>query len=92
MQVRIESRSGKSLATLELPDDALISDLQKEFHRLQPKYTPARQWFTYGSDDAGNKNAKGVHLDTGRTLKSYGIEDGDVILFKDLGPQVFKSI
>lgn len=64
---------------------ATLQDLQKAVHRRHNKLHPERQRFTL-LPPAGQK--RGVVITPGKTLSSFGLKDGDELIFKDLGPQV----
>lgn len=66
--------------------------MKKRFHsndRKNSKYYPARQRFTLPPKEG---EARGIPLEDGKTLGSYGLSDGSTIIFKDLGPQVGHSL
>ena len=62
-----------------------MSDLQTAFHRKKSAFYPSRQRFTL-PQKAGEKRA--TALAPGKRLSDYGLEDGSIVIFKDLGPQV----
>ena len=64
---------------------ATLQDLQKAVHRRNNKLYPERQRFTL-LPTAGQK--RGVVITPGKALSSFGLKDGDELIFKDLGPQV----
>ena len=55
------------------------------FAEKKPKFYPSRQRFTLPPVEGAKR---GVALTLGKALDSYGLKDGSVLLFKDLGPQV----
>ncbi|KAI9136359.1 3-oxo-5-alpha-steroid 4-dehydrogenase-domain-containing protein [Paraphysoderma sedebokerense] len=82
MLVTIESRSGRTIAKdLDISGDKLatVADLKKALYKKCPKYSPSRQRLTYDN--------KPLTADS-QALTHYGIKDGDIIIFKDLGPQI----
>eukprot|EP00891_Asterochloris_glomerata_P000799 jgi/Astpho2/799/Aster-00653 len=87
MQLRIKTRSGRELVPggLQVDATATLQDLQKAVHRRHNKLYPERQRFTL-LPPAGQK--RGVVITPGKTLSSFGLKDGDELIFKDLGPQV----
>lgn len=87
MQIKIQTRSGKDLVKLSASKETLVKELNEKIHKKFPKYYPERQRLSYVGSDSG-KNKKGSTLEQEKTLSHYGIQDGDVIIFKDLGPQV----
>jgi very-long-chain enoyl-CoA reductase len=75
------------------PDDgfndtqATVSDLKKKIHKAKSALYPARQRLTL-PPPPGAKS--GDVLKDGATLESVGLKDGSVVLFKDLGTQVWR--
>ncbi|KAJ3191034.1 3-oxo-5a-steroid 4- dehydrogenase [Irineochytrium annulatum] len=98
MQLKLVNRKGKLLKQLDVASDANVEDLSRVIYKAcaypshsvntiaadytfaVPKWDINRQRLTYG-----DKNAV---LERGLSLKSYGIKDGDTVVFKDLGPQL----
>ncbi|KAF9430597.1 3-oxo-5a-steroid 4- dehydrogenase [Podila epigama] len=84
MKLVIAPRSAKSRnfpITLELagsPADVKVETVQATIARQFPQFYPDRQRLT----------VEKVALESGKTLADYGINDGDSITFKDLGPQL----
>ena len=66
-----------------------MDDLKTAFHRKKPKFYPSRQRFTL-PQKAGEKKA--TALAPGKRLTDYGLEDGSIVIFKDLGPQVLLTL
>lgn len=62
-----------------------MEDLKQRFGELKRQYYPARQRFTLPSKPG---QRTGLALEAGKKLSDYGLADGDVLVFKDLGPQV----
>ena len=62
-----------------------VEDLKRAFHKAKPQFYPARQRFTFPLK-AGEK--KPTALAAGKKLSDYDLNDGAVLIFKDLGPQV----
>ena len=64
---------------------ATVEDLQVALHSKKKSLHPARQRFTlplrYGEK-------KAVALTPGKRLSDFGIANGSILTFKDLGPQV----
>lgn len=90
MKLNIVSRSGRTLAALDINEDASVEELQKKFHGLKKEYPPTRHRFTL-PPKAGE--ARGITLEAGggKSLHEYGLTGGpggDTLQFKDLGPQV----
>jgi len=79
--LEIRSRSGKSMGTFTITNDSTVYELKTLVHQQYPKYGPERQWFTIGPE---NKTI----LKNGSRLSEYVLRNGDVITFKDLGPQI----
>lgn len=85
MLVKIATRTGKVLIDqMKLKDDAKVDEIMHQIARFRAKYSIHRQRLTF--EESSNK--KPVLLEQGKLLTSYGIKDGSVILFKDLGPQI----
>jgi very-long-chain enoyl-CoA reductase len=91
MKLNIVKRNGKEMFAggLDVPDDATTDDLKAVFAKAAKKHQ-TRQRFTLpipaGADP---KKVRGTPLDAGKSLsKDYGLKDGSVVVFKDLGPQV----
>lgn len=82
LSLKVKSRSGRDLCTVALPLTATLKDLKAAFHKKSPKHSPSRQYFTIGLDKGR------VALTPDTPLTSFGLKDGDVIYFKDLGPQI----
>ncbi len=61
-----------------------MDDLKSRFAELKRKYYPSRQRFTLPAKDG---QRTGVALESGKKLSDYGLVDGSVLTFKDLGPQ-----
>ncbi|KAL6762799.1 3-oxo-5-alpha-steroid 4-dehydrogenase-domain-containing protein [Haematococcus lacustris] len=85
MKLLVETRSGKSIGTLDVVEDLPVKQFKKKFHALKKKYHPSRQRFTLPLR-AGEKKA--TVLEDSKTLRDYGLQDGSVLHFKDLGMQV----
>eukprot|EP00887_Chlorella_sp_A99_P006051 scaffold22.g6051.t1 len=89
IKLQIKSRSGRDIFPdgLVLPDTATVEQLQQRFAELKPKYYPSRQRFTLPPPVDGSARS-GPALVPGKRLIDYGLADGSVLLFKDLGPQI----
>lgn len=87
MRVSVQSRSGRELVSggVSLADGATVTDLKKALHKNLAKYYPDRQRLTL-PPAPGQK--RGTALADGKSLSDYGIDDGSVVQFKDLGPQI----
>ncbi|KAJ3087400.1 3-oxo-5a-steroid 4- dehydrogenase, partial [Physocladia obscura] len=59
--------------------EASVEDLSRAIFKAYPKWNLSRQRLT---------TADGKTLEKGKSLESYGVKDGDFVLFKDLGPQI----
>lgn len=64
---------------------ATVDDLKARFAELKPYFYPSRQRFTLPPREGARS---GEALVSGKRLSDYGLEDGAVVVFKDLGPQV----
>lgn len=62
-----------------------VAELKKKYHAKAPKYYPARQRLTLPAKE-GQKS--GDVLQDRDQLSKYGLTNGSVVLFKDLGTQV----
>jgi len=82
LSLSIENRNGKSLGTINCFADNTVRELKELFYKTNRKYYPDRIWFTIG--DESNKTV----LRDSKKLKEYGLKNGQVVIFKDLGPQI----
>lgn len=64
---------------------ATVDELKARFAELKPKYPPSRQRFTLPPREGARSGEALAH---GKRLSDYGLTDGSVLFFKDLGPQV----
>ncbi|KAF9580954.1 3-oxo-5a-steroid 4- dehydrogenase [Lunasporangiospora selenospora] len=84
MKLVIAPRSAKSRKfpiTLDLagtPSEVTVDQVQAAIAAKFPQFYPDRQRLTVDK----------VALDSGKTLASYNLKDGDSVTFKDLGPQL----
>ncbi|GAB4814030.1 hypothetical protein N2152v2_001076 [Parachlorella kessleri] len=87
MKLQIQSRSGRAVLPdgIIVPDGASVDDLKRRFAELKRQYYPTRQRFTL---PAKQGQRSGQPLEAGKKLSDYGLEDGSVLVFKDLGPQI----
>lgn len=87
IKLQVKSRSGRDVLPdgLLLPSNATVDDLKARFAELKPRFYPSRQRFTL-PPVAGARS--GAALADGKRLSDYGLEDGSVVLFKDLGIQI----
>ena len=72
--------------TTSYPTQATVLDLKKRVHAERKKLYVERQRLTL-HPKAGE--ARGQVLEDDKKVSEYGLKDGDSILFKDLGPQVW---
>lgn len=63
-----------------------MEDLKARFAELKPRYYTARQRFTLPPRE-GSRSGEAL-ADGKRLVADYGLADGSVLFFKDLGPQV----
>lgn len=84
LKVTLSNDSGKITEQVQLPVKSTVSDLKNfiQTNGKKLKMARCRQRLTLPSPAA-----KSV-LDDERSLISYGIKDGSVIVVKDLGPQI----
>ena len=73
------------LSLLPSPTQGTVDDLKTAFAAAKPKFYPSRQRFTLPVEP-GQKKA--TALAAGKKLSDYGLADGAVLTFKDLGPQI----
>ena len=66
---------------------ATVDDLKARFAELKPRYYPSRQRFTLPPRE-GQRSGDVLSGGGKRLAADYGLEDGSVLYFKDLGPQV----
>jgi very-long-chain enoyl-CoA reductase len=64
---------------------ATVDELKARFAELKPRYYASRQRFTLPPRDG---QRSGDLLVSGKKLSDYGLEDGSMLFFKDLGAQV----
>jgi hypothetical protein len=62
-----------------------VTELKKKYHAVAKKYYPERQRLTLPAKP-GQKSGDVLKDDS--TLSSYGLTNGSVVQFKDLGTQV----
>ena len=80
----MQSRSGKPLGTLTVPNDADVPTLKAAYAKQTPSMYVDRQRF-YLPAVGG---AKPVALGDRATLAAAGLTDGGTVVLKDLGPQI----
>lgn len=83
--ISLQSRSGKELAQLQVDSEDTVTVLKKKYHALNKKAYPARQRLTLPAKE-GQKS--GDALKDSDTLSKYGLSNGSVVQYKDLGPQI----
>lgn len=88
INLRIESRSGKLLVEggVTVEADATVDDLKKALYAKQKRWHPCRQRLTLPPKPGQQKSGEALML--GVRLQEYGLKDGSVVVFKDLGPQI----
>ncbi|KAJ3061896.1 3-oxo-5a-steroid 4- dehydrogenase [Podochytrium sp. JEL0797] len=83
MKVTLQEKSGKVIKKdldIGVPtDEATVADLSRAIYKAYPKWDLSRQRLS---------DSNGKTLDKSKALKEAGVNDGDVVLFKDLGPQI----
>lgn len=62
-----------------------VKEFKKKFHAAKRKFYPSRQRFTLPLK-AGETRA--TALEDSKKLSDFGLKDGSIVHFKDLGPQV----
>ena len=91
LKVTLSNPSGKITEQVQIPIKATVSDLKKviktDCKRLKLAVCRQRLSLPTGQQ-AKDKNQKPVVLEDERSLISYGVKDGSVIILKDLGPQI----
>lgn len=83
--ISLQSRSGKELAQLQVDSEDTVTALKKTYHAKNKKYYPARQRLTLPPKE-GQKSGEALRDDY--KLSSYGLRNGSVVQFKDLGTQI----
>ena len=78
MKVNVESRSGQSMGSYEIPTGSALSVLQPLFHKAHPKYYLHRQRFYPPSSGSKRPTA----------LKPEDVITHSTLVFRDLGPQI----
>ncbi|KAG2447625.1 hypothetical protein HYH02_007543 [Chlamydomonas schloesseri] len=86
MKLEVVSRSGRSIATLDVNPDSTVAELKKKFYGLKKTYYPARQRFALPVKPGETRGQ--VLSDDSKRLSDYGLADGGKLEFKDLGPQI----
>ncbi|CDF33568.1 trans-2-enoyl-CoA reductase (NADPH) [Chondrus crispus] len=81
MKVSVQSTSGRPLGDYQLPASATLSSLQPLFHAAHPLYYPDRQRFYPSPAAPSATRPPALNPDS-------PLSDADVLLFKDLGPQI----
>ncbi|KAK9842611.1 hypothetical protein WJX74_002505 [Apatococcus lobatus] len=87
MKLLVQTASGKELVAGGIavqPSDS-VEDLQKQLQRRKSQYHPSRQRLSL-QPAPGEK--RGQVLAPGTRLAEYNLQEGQVLIFKDLGPQV----
>ena len=85
LKIHIKSGSGGKVKvdSVSLSKDATIKQLKNEYSRICKKSVHRLSFKKESNSD------KIVRLDDdNKTLHSYGVESGETIVFKDLGPQI----
>ena len=80
-----DRRSSRSTCPGLVTPQASVDDLCSGFYKAKRKFYPSRQRFTLPPADGAKR---GTPLVSGKRLKDYDLQDGCVLIFKDLGPQV----
>src|SRR5690349_19727099 len=85
--IKVNILSGKGAKAKSTPitlaDNATLMDLKKEYAKICKRSVDR---LSFKKDVEGEKPVR-LENDT-KTLKAYGIINGDEIAFKDLGPQI----
>ncbi|GAX82345.1 hypothetical protein CEUSTIGMA_g9774.t1 [Chlamydomonas eustigma] len=85
MKITVSSRSGKTVAILDVDAHETVRNLKKKLHARKQVLHPERQRLTLLPKEG---ESRGEVLDDSKTVADYGLKDGDAILCKDLGPQI----
>lgn len=87
MLIVLQTRSGKEVVKggLEISEQATVEELGAALHTKKKTLYPSRQRFTLPLKP-GEK--KPTALAPGKKLSDYGLSNGSVLQFKDLGPQI----
>lgn len=83
--VCLTSRSGKRIKDIQIDSEDTVTELKKRYHAVAPKYYPARQRLTLPPKE-GQKSGDALKDDA--KLSDYGLTDGSIVHFKDLGIQI----
>jgi len=79
---------GKFIGEVDLGEGATVGAL-KEYMKTLRGYAYCRQeWRKHPSVKDGQKRGDLVKGKDGNKLSDLGVKDGDVLCFKDLGPQI----
>lgn len=92
MKILVVSRSGREIVkgAIELSENASVNELKDLIHKRTKKYYPARQRLTLPVQPG---QGKPIVLESTKKLKDYFKEnEGNQVVFKDLGPQVSYQI
>ena len=84
MEVTVKDRKNKDLGKFTVNENMTVKDFKQLYEKEAKvkKMNANRQWFNLNE-------IKGPALsDQTKTLKSYGVQDGDTFYLKDLGPQI----
>ncbi|KAI9331079.1 3-oxo-5-alpha-steroid 4-dehydrogenase-domain-containing protein [Obelidium mucronatum] len=83
MKVTLQEKTGKVIKKdldVGIPqNEATVADLSRAIYKAYPKWDVTRQRLS---------TSDGKTLEKGKSLQDCGVNDGDVIIFKDLGPQI----
>lgn len=89
----IQSRKEKELAKVDIDTDEIVLDLKKQIHGKHLRMPTARQRLTLPLPAvAPGQKQKPTVLQDDKQLKAYGLQQGSVLILKDLGPQVAYSL
>jgi very-long-chain enoyl-CoA reductase len=81
MKLQVQSRGSKKvLGEFDVTEKTTVQEFKRLYAKKFPKYYPERQRYTIPET---NKP-----LEEGKTLGDYGLKEGSVVLFKDLGTQI----
>ena len=91
LKITLSNPSGKITEQVQVPIKSTVQDLKKviktDCKRL--KLATCRQKLSLPQgQQVKDRNQKSLVLEDERSLISYGVKDGSVIILKDLGPQI----
>eukprot|EP00871_Galdieria_phlegrea_P001594 jgi/Galph1/2435/GphlegSOOS_G1125.1 len=84
MKLDIQERSGRKLFQVAVEPEETVLRLKEKIQTHIPKAEPYRQRLSLPR----TSQSKGTVLEDEKSLKSYGLREGDVVYYRDLGFQI----